>query len=301
MKGLYLGIANLLIVILLAPLYEGIIRKVKALVHSRIGPPIYQPYLDLLKLLGKEDLRVSRNLVIGFAPIVCFASIMMVALFTPLGTIFSPMESRGDVIVLIYFIGLIAFSIMLHAAATISPYAFIGLNRKMMLYLVLETVVVITILTGVVKSGSFRISYIVTWYLKEGPQFSMILAAIPFFLAIQGQLAKLPFDIAEADQEIMEGTFIEASGPRLALFKWSFYAKQIIYASLFLEIFVPWPKTYNPAIDIFINLVKVLIVMLLVGVIDVVNPRLRIDQAVKYYTGVSIFALIALAFAIIGA
>ena len=301
MKGISLGITNLIIVIFLAPLYEGVLRKVKALIHSRMGPPVYQPYLDILKLLGKEDLRVSRNILIGLAPVVCFASIMMVALFTPLGTIRSPLENYGDVIVLLYFIGLIAFSIMIGAAATISPYAFVGLTRKMMLYLVLESVMVIAILTSVIKSGSFRISDMVTWYLKNGPQFSMIVAAIPFFLAIQGQLAKLPFDIAEADQEIMEGVFIEASGPRLALFKWSFFAKQIIYSSLFLELFCPWPKTYIIPIDIIINLVKVLIVMLLVGVIDVVNPRLRIDQALKYYTGVSIVALIALAFAIIGA
>lgn len=298
---IFLVVANLIIILLLAPLYEGVLRKVKALVHSRIGPPIYQPYLDILKLLGKEDLRVSKNILIGLSPIVCFGSIMMVGLLTPIGSIRAPLEGGGDVIVLIYFIALLSFAIMIGSAATINPYAFVGLIRKMMLYLVLEIVVVISILTGVVRSGSFVISDIVMWNLKNGPTFSMLLAAIPFFLVIQAQVAKLPFDIAEADQEIMEGTFIEASGPRLALFKWTFYTKQIIYSSLFLEIFLPWPKTYIIPIDIVINLIKVLIVMLIVGVIDVVNPRLRIDQAIKYYTGVSIVALIALAFAIIGA
>jgi formate hydrogenlyase subunit 4 len=296
-----MSIVNLILVILLAPLYEGVLRKVKAIVHSRIGPPIYQPYLDIIKLLGKEDLRVSNNILIGLAPIVCFASIMMVALLTPIGSIKAPLGGSGDVIVLIYFISLAAFSIMIGAAATTNVYAFIGLTRKMMLYLVLETIIVLSILTGVVRSGSFNISDIVSWNLKNGPTFSMLIAAIPFFLVMQAQLAKLPFDIAEAEQEIMEGPFIEASGPRLALFKWSFFAKQIIYASLFLEIFLPWPKTMIIPIDIIINLVKVLIVIFIIGVIDVVNPRLRVDQAIKYYTGVSIIALIALAFAIIRA
>ncbi len=296
-----LGVVNLLIVLLLSPLYEGVLRKVKAIVHSRTGPPVYQPYLDILKLLGKEDLRVADNLLIGLSPVIAFASIMMVGLMTPLGTLYPPLNNSSDIIVLIYFVSLFAFAIMLGAAATTSVYAFVGLNREMMLYLVLEIVMIISILTGVVRSGSFQISGIVAWQLNNGPTFSMVIGAISFFLVMQAQLAKLPFDIAEAEQEIMGGPFIEASGPRLALFKWSFYAKQIIYSSLFLELFIPWPKTHILPLDIIINLVKVLIVMLFVGLIDVVNPRLKIDQALKYYTGVSIVALIGLAFAIIGA
>lgn len=295
-----LSIVNLLIIILLAPLFEGIIRKLKAIVHSRKGPPIHQPYLDIIKLLGKEDLRVSNNILIVLAPIVCFASVLMVAMLIPIGSISSPLEMGGDVIVMIYFMSLATFAILIGAAATESPYAYIGLTREMMLYMILEVIVVVSILTGVVRSGSFQFSKIILWNLKNGPTLSMIVAAIPFFLVIQAMIAKLPFDIAEAEQEIMEGPFIEASGPRLALFKWSFYAKQIIYTSIFLEIFIPWPKTYNLPADIAINLGKVLIIMLLVGVIDVTNPRLRIDQAIRYYTGVSIVALVALAFASIG-
>jgi len=295
-----LGIANIVLVFLLAPLYEGVLRKVRALVHSRMGPPIWQPYLDILKLLGKEDLRVSDNPMIGLAPLVCFASVMMVCLLTPLGTVISPLAGEGDLILLIAFITLATFAIIIGAAATGSAYAYVGLNRKMMLYLVLESSVVISLLTGVVRSGSFNIPAIAAWTLSNGPAFSMILAAIPFFLAIQGQVCRLPFDIAEADQEIMEGPFIEASGPRLALFKWSFYAKLVIYASLFMDIFVPWPHTGILPLDVLVHLVKILVVVLVVGLIEVVNPRLRIDQALKFYAGVTLVALVALAYAVIG-
>jgi formate hydrogenlyase subunit 4 len=298
---LTLAAVNLAIVILLSPLYEGVLRKVKALVHSRKGPPISQVYTDILKLLGKEDLRISKNPMIAIAPVVCFASILVVALLVPLGTINSPLSLKGDIIAIVYFISLAAFSIMLGAAATVSPYAFIGLNRKLMLYLVSEIIIVITLFTGVIKSGSFNLFAVIRWNIEHGPSLSYFLAAVPFFLVLQSQLSKLPFDIAEAEQELMEGPFIEASGPRLALFKWSFYAKQIIYSSLFCEVFIPWPKTGLIYFDIPINLVKAMLVMLVVGVIDVVNPRLKIDQAVKYYAGVGVAALAALAFALIGA
>ena len=52
-------VLNAAIALLLSPLFEGIMRKLRAAIHSRVGPPVIQPYLDLLKLLGKEDLRTS--------------------------------------------------------------------------------------------------------------------------------------------------------------------------------------------------------------------------------------------------
>lgn len=297
---IFLGVINLALVLLLSPLFEGIIRKLKATLHSRKGPPIIQPYLDLLKLLGKEDLRISNNFLIGFSPVLCLASIMVVALLIPIGA-GPPLSFAGDVIVLIYFISLAAIAVMLGALSSESPYSYIGMSREMMLSLSVEIIIVISLLVGVVRAGSFEISKIIFWYLNSGPALSMVIAAVPFFLVIQAQLGKLPFDIPEADQEIMEGPFIEASGPRLALFKWSFYAKQIIFTCLFVEVFIPWPKLGVLPLDILITLGKALIVILIVGLIDIVNPRLRIDQAIRYFMGVLILSLVALSFAVIGA
>ncbi len=78
-------------------------------------------------------------------------------------------------------------------------------------------------------------------------------------------------------------------------------AKQIIFVSLFVQVFIPWPRVEILAWDILIHLAKVLGLVLLIGVIDAVNPRLRIDQAVKYYLVLVFFSLGGIAFAVIGA
>jgi formate hydrogenlyase subunit 4 len=298
-KIIPIALCNLVLVILVAPLYEGVIRKLKALIHSRKGPSFFQPYFDLFKLLGKEDLQVKGNPLFAFGPILTFGSILMAALFTPMGTN-PPLGFSGDLIVLIYFLTLASVGIMLGGSSTGSIYGTIGAGREMMLGMVVEIVVIGTLIVGVIHTRSFNLGTISVWYHHSGPYLSMIMAAIPFFLILQVQLGKLPFDIPDADQEIMGGPFMEAGGPKFALYKWSFFAKQIILASLFLEIFIPWPKFGVIPVDIIFNLVKVLVVVVLVGVIDAVCPRIRIDHAIRYFIKVWIVLIFAIAFALIG-
>jgi formate hydrogenlyase subunit 4 len=139
------------------------------------------------------------------------------------------------------------------------------------------------------------------WYHFHGLSISMIIATIFLFLALQAQVGKLPFDMAEAESEIAGGLFIEQSGPRYALLRWSMMAKQIIFASVFAQVFIPWPQTGNLAWGILIHLAKVLGLVIIIGLIDVVNPRLRIDQAIKYYLTLVFLSLGGIAFAVIGA
>ncbi|MBT9175636.1 MAG: Formate hydrogenlyase subunit 4 [candidate division WS2 bacterium] len=293
-------VINIAIVLLLSPLFEGIIRKMKAILHSRKGPPIHQPYLDILKLLGKDDLRTSNNILIGMAPVICLASILMVALFVPFFGVSAPLSFSGDIIILIYFVGLSVLSVVLGAASTENPYAFVGATREMMMYVVIDIIMFISLLVAALGAKSFNLSDIILWHQSHPFTFSMVIAGISFFAIMQAMAGKLPFDVPEAEQEIMEGPFIEASGPRLALFKWSFYAKQLIFAVLFIKVFIPWPLTPSPLMDFILTLTKAGVLMVLVGLIDIVNPRLRIDQALKYYTGVLVLSLVALAFAAIG-
>jgi formate hydrogenlyase subunit 4 len=98
----------------------------------------------------------------------------------------------------------------------------------------------------------------------------------------------------------MGGSLVEQSGPRLALFRWAIWTKQLVLAFLLIEVFFPWPRFGFPLLDLTITMVKVLVVLMLVAVIDVVNPRLRIDQAMGYFMRVAVSSLAALAFAVIG-
>lgn len=92
---------NVAIALLLSPLYEGVLRKVRAAIHSRIGPPITQPYWDLLKLLGKEDLRSGGGVVYASLPPLVLGSLLLLATLVPMGAA-APLSFAGDMIAVLY-------------------------------------------------------------------------------------------------------------------------------------------------------------------------------------------------------
>jgi len=298
-KGFLLCLLNVAAALFLSPLCEGIMRKLRAAIHSRIGPPVTQPYWDLLKLLGKEDLRSTGGIVYASLPAFTLGSALLLATLIPMGTA-APLAFAGDMIVVIYVAAMSGVLLMLGGFASASPYASIGSSREMMMLLSVEPILAIALSVGAFKAKNLAIGGIANWQIQNGPCISMAIGGVAFFLALQAVAGKLPFDIAEADQEIMGGPLVEQSGPRLALFRWTMWVKQMVLAFLLVEVFFPWTHSGNYLIDLIATIVKVLIVLVLVEVIDVVNPRLRIDQALGYYMRVAFSSLAALAFAVIG-
>jgi len=293
-------VLSLIILIGLAPLAEGLLRKLKAIVHSRQGPPIIQPYLDIAKLLVKEDLAPTGNWIWRMAPALCLGATMVVAVLTPIG---GPpaFGFAGDIIVFIYFAALAAVAIILGAFASGNPYAYVGGSREMMMMLSVEPVMTVALAVGAIKAHTLTFDGIISSPAVSVPSISMVVAGIAFLLALQAQTGKLPFDIAEADQEIMEGPFIERSGPGFALFRWAMHARLMIFAAVLVSVFVPWPRVGIPGVGVLLTLAKMAVVLALVGVADVVNPRLRIDQSMGYYARIVVFVSVgALALAIVG-
>ena len=290
---------NVVLALFLSPLCEGIMRKLRAAIHSRLGPPITQPYWDLLKLLGKEDLRSTGGVVYASLPALTLGSLLLLATLIPMGTA-APLAFAGDMIVVLYVATMSGVLIMLAGFASASPYASIGSSREMMMLLSVDPILAIALSVGAFKAKTLALGGIVNWQVQNGPSISMAIGGVAFFLALQALAGKLPFDIAEADQEIMGGSLVEQSGPRLALFRWAIWTKQLVFAFLLVEVFFPWPRVGIPLLDLTITMLKVLVVLMLVAVIDVVNPRLRIDQAMGYFMRVAVSSLAALAFAVIG-
>jgi len=298
-KVFLLCLLNAAAALFLSPLCEGIMRKLRAAIHSRIGPPITQPYWDVLKLLGKEDLRSGGGMVYATLPAITLASALLLAALVPMGAD-APLAFAGDLIVVIYAAAMSSVLIMLGGFASGSPYASIGSSREMMMLLSVEPILAVALIVGAFKAKTLALAGIANWQVQSGPSISMAIAGVAFFLALQGAAGKLPFDIAEADQEIMGGPFVEQSGPRLALLRWAMWVKQLVLVFLLVEVFFPWPHFGNHVVDLVATIMKVVIVLVLMAVIDVVNPRLRIDQALGYYMRVAVSSLAALAFAVIG-
>jgi formate hydrogenlyase subunit 4 len=290
---------NVAIALLLSPLVEGILRKMRAAIHSRIGPPVTQPYWDLLKLLGKEELRSTGGAVYAILPALTLASVLLLATLVPMGGA-APLSFAGDMIVVLYVAAMGAVLIMLCGFASGSPYAYVGSSREMMMALVVEPTMAIALVVAAFKAQSLALYSMTAFQVENGASISMVIAGFAFLLALQAQAGKLPFDIAEADQEIMGGPLVEQSGPRLALLRWAIWARQLVLAFLLVEVFFPWPHFGVLPFDLLASAVKALVVLLIVALVDVVNPRLRIDQAMAVFMRVGISSLSALAFAVIG-
>jgi formate hydrogenlyase subunit 4 len=290
---------NLVLALLLAPLFEGMMRKLKAVIHSRKGPPIIQPYIDVLKLFGKEDLQPGGGTLFRMAPVVALGAMLVAVLLTPMGGK-APLGLAGDTIVWIYVVSLAAVAMVLGAFASGNPFAYTGASREMMMLLSAELVAVVALLTAGFKAQTLLMGGMMDWQLAHGPTMSMAAAGIAFFLALQANAGRLPFDIVEAESEIVGGPLLEYSGPRLALYKMAFYVRQFVFSFVLVSIFIPWPMVKLHPLAVLVSLAKVLVVLILVVVIDSVNPRLRIDQSMNYMARLLFVALAALAFAVIG-
>lgn len=299
MTNIVIGIFNVLLVLLAAPLVDGILRKVRARIHSRQGPPVMQTYYDLAKLMVKEDQSGANNFVFNAAPVACLGSILLAALFVPMGGVV-PLGFSGDILVLVYILTLAPVCMCLGGMASGSPYAYVGVSREIMLLVVVEPVLAVALISTAIKAQSLVLVHCIDRYASGLPDISLIVGGIAFFLILQPEFSKVPFDLAEAEQEIMEGPLIEYSGRKLALLKWSMYSKQIVLIALLVGAFVPWPRTGFLFLDVAVTLIKILIAAVLVEVIAQVFPRLKINQAIRYFAIVIAVALTGLILAVMG-
>lgn len=286
------AVINVVIFLALAPLFEGVVRKLYAKVQSRMGPPVVQPYYDLLKLLGKETLSAG-NWAFRIAPMMALASIITAVSLMPLGYRAGFLTQYGDIITIIYLLTLGGVSVLLGALSSKNTYAMVGASREMVTMIMVEPVLAMTFILGALKAKSLAIDASMASSLNGSYGVSMVLMLVVFLMALQAFVARQPFDIAEAEVEIMEGPFIEYSGPGLALFKYYMMIKQMFYAALFVAVFVPLVNTGYYIVDVAVQLVEILAVFVLIALLGSTNPRLRIDQAVKYYALLIVASLVA--------
>ena len=249
-------------------LYEGIVRKVAAHAHHRIGPPVWQPFMDWVKLMFKENIHPKEG--IGFlmtlCPIISFASILTVILFIPVAG-FVLFSFPGNLFVVIYFLVMYSLFFALAGFATGNPFGYVGGIREITQLVSYEFPFIVSLVTL-----GFATGFEITPFLSLHFPFA-------FFAFLTGVLGKLylpPFHIPEAEQEIVAGPYTEYSGPRLAMFELSKAVGFWVLISLGAVYFLG-ARTL-PAF--FINSFALLFLII---IIRTIFARLRISQAFKLY------------------
>jgi formate hydrogenlyase subunit 4 len=172
----------------------------------------------------------------------------------------------------------------------------------MMAMMTLEPLMAIAIIMSALHADSLRLDTIFggAVYPRSHSAWSGILILGVLAFALQAFIGRMPFDVTEAETEIMEGPLMEYSGPKLALFKYARMAKMFVYTALFIALFVPRISTGYYVTDLLVFLAEQAVLMLVVTVIAATHARYRIDQVVRYYVVLFIFALLALTLAVLG-
>jgi len=280
-------------------------RKVTARVQYRVGPPVLQPLIDIIKLLGKETLVPAGASKTTFllAPVLGLGSVILVSTLLWVNDINVGQGFMGDIIVALYLLTIPSISIIIGGFASANPLASLGASREMKLILGYELPFVLAMLVPVIKAGySIRIGDILLFQARSGViagNPSGILALVVALMCVQAKLALVPFDIPEAETEISGGALIEYSGAGLAVYR--LMKNMLLFTLPFFLIILFMGGLRFDGIHLLYGALKYVGLVALITVIRNTNPRVRIDQAVKFFWGpMTVIAAIAVALAFKG-
>jgi NADH-quinone oxidoreductase subunit H len=279
-------------------------RKVTARVQWRVGPPWYQPIVDILKLLGKETIVPAGHKATFFllAPLVGLVGVTLVSTIVWVLNLNPGSGFVGDLIVVLYLLALPPLAVIIGGAASKNPLGALGASREMKLVLGYELPFLIAVFTVVIKVGSILFGDILSFQEINGIMLrhpSGIVALVVAIICAQAKLTLIPFDIPEAEQEIMSGPYVEYSGAPLAVFKLT-RAMMLFAVPVFL-ITVFWGGLHFSGWNLLWTVLKYVALLVVIILIRNTNPRLRIDQAIRFLWGpVTVLAILGMVLAAVG-
>ncbi len=281
-------------------------RKVTARIQWRVGPPWHQNFIDVIKLLFYKETLIPENVPGGLflgMPLISLAAASLVSTIILVISVFPKTGFLGDLIVIIYLLIVPAVALMLGGFASANPLASLGASREMKLMLSYELPFIIAIAVPIIKSGyAIKLGDIIMSQASLGHTIASVSGVISFiviFLCVQAKLAFAPFDMSEAETEIMAGPYIEYSGKALGIFKLT--KAVMLFVLPILLIILYFGGIVFELKGLVKNILQYISILVLMVVVKNTNPRVRIDQAVKLFWGpVTTLAIIAVALAYLG-
>ncbi|MCK4751885.1 MAG: NADH-quinone oxidoreductase subunit H [Planctomycetes bacterium] len=267
-----------LFTLILGLVASWIVRKVSALVQWRVGPPLLQPFYDVIKLMGKEILipQEAQRTIFTMAPVVSVAGTLLLSMMlwrvSLAGTSFV-----GDIIVAIYLMVLPSLALILGGSASASPHATVGTSREMKLVMGYELPLLLALIVVIIKSGG-QLSLVAIAQNAPVLSISGMLAFLASLMCVQAKLGFVPFDMAEAETELGSGILMEYSGALLAVWKVA-QAMMLVALPLFLVTVFLGGFTSS----LWAGIGKYVLVLVLIILIKNTNPRVQIHQAMKFF------------------
>ncbi len=292
MKTVWYAIISLFVITNYGLLLNGLVRKIVARAHGRLGPPLWQPYIDIIKTNAKRT-AITHGIMFFLGPVFRLAGGLGTYLFIPAlygSAVFANLSFSGDLLLVMYFIFFGQLGMALGAGEGGHPYSAIGVSRGLSQMTAFELPFSLSVIAIAMQYKTLSITGIVaaqqggilSWTLFSNP-----FAAVAGLIALLGMNMHSPFDIVIAPQEVpigppteMQGSFLGMLQTNRAVFT---AAKLVLFMNLYL----------GGATNIFSMVLKTFCLYMLSVITGVSYPRFRTEQSIRFF--LKIPTLIALA------
>ena len=307
--SLIIQVLQSLVVLVLAPLYAGAITRAEAVVTSRRGPSVLQPYRDLAKLLRKGSaISDQASWVFRGAPFVAFACYLTVSVIVPIITSTPlPLAFLADLIGGAFVLTLASFAISLAALDTASPFGGLGASRASWIGSMAEPALILVFFTVGAVSASDN-PYLMNHAIAGSPYVLVLpthlLGLLAFFMIVLVENGRIPIDNPGGSTEISmieEGRVLEYSGRQYALVKWGSWMKLFLMSAIFMNVFVlPWglgtsSDLPGALLAIPVLLGKLALCGLAIVVLDTSFAKLRFFRIAEFLGASFLLALVGIA------
>ncbi len=273
----------------LAPLFMGVIVKVKAFFGGKQGPPLLIKYYTLLKLLKKGSVySSSTSFVFQLGPIISFVTAVMLLLFFPFAGLQPVLSFHGDVVMLFYLLGLGRFFSVLAALDTASPFEGMGAAREVFFSALAEATIFIILALFFRLSGSlsfaeyFTGTQVLTLWSESAALIFLVLIAL--FIVLLTENCRVPADDPATHLEltmIHEVMILDHSGPDLAIIEMGAFCKMLFYSAFISCLLFPF-HSGTPVFNAIVFTIIMTLVYAAIGLVESITARYKMDMVPNF-------------------
>ncbi|ORB01996.1 formate hydrogenlyase [Mycolicibacter minnesotensis] len=300
------GFVQVVGVIIGAPLVTGLMRQVRARAEGRAGAGIGQPWRDIRKLLGKQNLKPrGTTWVFAAAPAVLAATTLVIVAASPLVATGSPLDPVADLITVVGLLFLGTVALTLAGIDTATAFGGMGASREITIAALVEPTILVAVFALSIPANSANLGAIVSATSQHPGQVVSLASALAFValvIVIVAETGRLPVDNPSTHLELTmvhEAMVLEYSGPKLALVEWAGGMRLTVLLALLANLFIPWGIAgFDPGLlDVVVGTaaiaLKVAVLAIALATAEVFLAKLRLFRVPELLAGSFVLALLA--------
>jgi len=293
-RGLAIQGTQMFLVLALAPLLTGFVRKLKARLQRRQGPPLLQPYKDLWRLMRKEVvLAENASWLFRISPYLIFACTWVAAALVPTFATGLMFSWSADLIAIIALLGSARFFLALAGMDVGTSFGGIGSSREVMIATLAEPAMIMIVFSLALLAGSTQLSTVADYMLSSnvGLRVTLALSLVALIMVALAENARIPIDNPATHLELTmvhEAMVLEYSGRHLAVLELAGSLKLLLYVSLIACLFVPWGLAPIGAgglahlLGLFAYIAKLAVAGFLLSLFETAVTKLRVFRAPEF-------------------